>query len=1150
MVNDAGHDDDNSEEEASARVRAPCHEIKFPIKDERAKLFGRHKELKRLRSCYNDLMMQSSSPSNKKGTVFVSGVQGVGKTALVEEFLFQPLERRRAAFAKGRGGGQQRGGGGAQQQQQQQHSVIRCNFSRKQDGYQSWDEVYSNLRDMAQNQAASVDATSDFFPHDNNDDSSNSSSSSSSSSCSSRSLLSDDDGSIISASECQDTATPQKIDDVPTSTSRESIHSLLSIICSHNCKQQQQQPLILFLDDCQNMTSMSLDVLSHLLFDESSRLGGLFLICAYSSTTNASSSSSEDITAPFNEFLDRARSRMNNQFLNSSMISIEGGGGDVHFGDMDRAVEVIHIYPLALDVVTTFIAECSGRDLNEVASLSEVMYDKTIGIISYVRSAMNELVAKNLLCYDNATRKLSWIDDHLPLKGALPNYLSGACILNDVIQSIRSQIREQLSVEVQRVLTMMACMPNLVFRASMLCELLYLEESDVRGLLQQASSLLRISSSTTQLTVSFAHEMIRQALRSPVLEEDRNALVVRVFNSHFRKWSEKRMHVGERNRAPKLRKEMTALVAFFNVIDPSCPFNGRGSLGDLADSNVSKNSNVSAGSDNTGNSSGKSKSFGDNLNHGRRRRGGRRGEASDLHKSLSVGALKALAIQDTVMSPIAADATRGNASFSEFTKNEVTPNPFTQLILGTSGTSEPDPLPPLQLCPARIQKQALESIFFPFVSDQKSVLIQHGSVYFHGIHPPTNVALDNGGCCNLENERELMIFSHGFIVADFPVSDSFHLMMSLTDGDIVTRESLLEYLRAKLVNAAASGVSIKLLRDVFQEISWPIYENAIQSLDPENHGQVKWGELHKELENMFSLPLSPIIRQEQRVQFASLFSSVARVDCLDISHSRDPRSEAISHSSLAERSFAITLNDRDGDLIFACSDQIHRDSFVSALRSVVIRAIEKSSSPESIMMRKNRGWQHLVVRNSPISYVIDNDADRLEKILDDSKKDGDDAFGEVRFKLSELDESGYAAIHYASILGHARCVEILMQKAGSNASMLDGRGLLPIDLATDDEVIAALEKKRNEVPPLTRSRPSLSSGKKQSRPSLSTGKKQSSFRRLRGVVQTRRRKVSFAEDLEESTRSLPLFSSDSEGEGEVDTDEAPMYTTSMPNVWK
>ena len=86
------------------------------------KLYGRNKELKRLRKCYNDVIQSKNDPkrsttaSTTSSVVFVTGVQGVGKTALVEEFLRQPLERRRAAAAAAKGGrGRQRRGGGGQQ---------------------------------------------------------------------------------------------------------------------------------------------------------------------------------------------------------------------------------------------------------------------------------------------------------------------------------------------------------------------------------------------------------------------------------------------------------------------------------------------------------------------------------------------------------------------------------------------------------------------------------------------------------------------------------------------------------------------------------------------------------------------------------------------------------------------------------------------------------------------------------------------------------------------------------------------------------------------------------------------------------------------------------------------------------------------------
>ena len=1084
------------ESETTANFRAHRHQINFPtINNERVKLFGRNKELKRLRKCHSDLMQ---SPTNNKAAVFVSGVRGVGKTALIEEFLLQPFNRRRTAAGHFRDCRLRRGGNN--NSSSQLHSVIRCTFSEDQDDYQSWDYVYRSLREIALKLEADGVCGCNSSSHN----------------------IGDIEDEIFIEPQ---TETDPNLDDIPTSLSKESIIRLLSITCNAH----QQQPLILFLDDCQHMNSMSLEVLSHLLFDELSLSGDLFIVCAYSSTSNASSQAT---TAVFYNFLDRANSRMNHQILDASMMSLGGG--------VDKTVEVMNIYPFALDVVIAFIAECSNRrEMCEVTSLAEVIYAKTIGIISYVRSALNELAAKgllqNLLRVDDSTLALSWIDDQTVLGCALPNYMSSAGVVDNVIHSIHAQIKEQLSLEIQRVLTMMACMPNLIFHASMLCELLYLEETDVRGLLHEASNLLRISSSSN-LTVSFSHGLIRQALLSPVTKEERNDLVVRVFNAHFRKWREKRMHVGEGKKVPKLRKEMIELVAFFNIIDPSSPLTDDANMSDLADSIISRNSNISAVSENS-NSSWESrrniipvsKSLGNSLNDGRRRAGVRRAH-NNIAKSLSYGALRKVA-QAAAMSVDATESSRENAAFSEITNNDASTNPVEKMILGKP---EQDSIS-LQLCPMRKQNQALEGIFFPFISDPKSVLVQHGSVCFNGKNPSKTFDIEQYR--QPENERELMVFSQGFIVADFTVGDSCHLMMALSDGDVVTQQSMLEYLQAKLSRTAASicheeeEISTASLRGVLNEIAWPKYENVIRYLDPDNKGQIDRKELFKGLENIFSLPLSPCCSKERSAQFAALFSSVARVDCLDISHSRDARSITVSQSSLAERSFAITLNDREGDLIFTCFDQNHRDLFVTALRNGVIRSIEKSSSPESILVKKKRGWQHLVVRDSPICFVIENDVEKLESILE-SSRDIQHEFEEIRFKLNELDANGYAAIHYASLLGHSRCIDILIEKADSNASMLDVRGLSPKDLACNDEVTKILEKRRGRRSPLLKSRPCLSRGKS----------KQSSFRRLKGS--SVRLSVSFA-DTDESCRSLDLFASDSDSEG---TEKAQSHTASMPNI--
>lgn len=1202
------------------------------------KLYGRNKELKRLRKCYNDVIQSKNNPIHSTTTssvVFVTGVEGVGKTVLVEEFLRQPLERRRAAAAAKGGRGRQRGGG----EGQQQHAVVRCQFakstaSKDSDGcsnsedYQAWNEIYSALNNLSleqkqqQQKAAAINASSSKQNDGKDDDDDSSTSSSSfispmlSSSTQSQNCLHQFSSSYDDSSESEEeimdcenatadvkatTIASGQIDDIDqddikeqscsSSTTieqkesskqmcKESIHSLLSNVSKNSINSNltsPNHPLILFLDDCQYMNSTSCDVLSHLLFEESPyssssilSSGNVFIICAYSST------STNNTGNPFHQFLNQARSRMKNLILNSSMISIEGGGSTSE-DDTTRNVGVMNVYPLPFDVVTSYIAGCSHREMSEVSSslLLKVIYDKTIGISSYINCAMNELIEKKVVWYDDMTNTIDWMDEIMS-DDAMSNYLSDSHIVNDIINSIQIQIREQLSVEVQRILTMMACMPNMIFHASLLCELLYLEESDVRGLLTPASNLLRISSSSSTLKVSFVHELIRQALRSPVSDEERDDLIIQVFNSHFRKWNEKRMHVCVGNRVPKLRREMVALVEFFNLVDPSSPLHSTTttSVGVLGDSHASRNSNGSTGSNSSGSGLRRavaSISVGSNLNSigGRRKRGGMpRGTRSggDLYKSLSVKSLsEAMLVRDKVTTslPVVADDNNTSRQNEEFPECKVTKqeeqkgsmnslaslDSFARIMLGMS---EQDPKIPPQLCPElcpapRRQKQALESIFFPFGNDPKSVLLQHGSIYFHNCHDvSTDADFDDEKQCDLSNERELMIFSHGFIVANFPLSDSYHLMMALSDGDIVTQEGLLEYVRAKLAKRAESdepnqdgNVSISLLRDVFNEIALPKYENVINSLNPDCAGLVKSDELLKALEEIFSRPLSPR-KQERSAEFASLFSSVARVDCLDLSHSSDPRSEAVAHSSLAERSFAITLNDRDGDLIFVCSDSKRRDSYVMAIRNGVIKAIEKSSLPDSIQMRKNRGWQHLVVRNSPISYVIDNDAEKLENILDSSNRDGDDAFGEVRFKLSELDEQGYAAIHYASFLGHARCVDILLGKAGANASLLDVKGLTPKDHAKDEGVIEILEKQRGRHTP--RQRPPLT------RPSLSGRGKQSSFRRLRGFA-TPKRKVRFA-DLDESTRSLPMHDVFDDSDSSDWGPTTPVMAVSMPNVWE
>lgn len=87
------------------------------------------------------------------------------------------------------------------------------------------------------------------------------------------------------------------------------------------------------------------------------------------------------------------------------------------------------------------------------------------------------------------------------------------------------------------------------------------------------------------------------------------------------------------------------------------------------------------------------------------------------------------------------------------------------------------------LDPVKATKQALTSIFFPYVHDPKSVLLKRDSVF-----------LNNK---SLSNERELMLFSNGFLLAGLALNDVFPMFLSLSDREFITQKSFLDYLRSK-----------------------------------------------------------------------------------------------------------------------------------------------------------------------------------------------------------------------------------------------------------------------------------------------------------------------------------------------------------------
>ena len=130
-------------------------------------------------------------------------------------------------------------------------------------------------------------------------------------------------------------------------------------------------PMIFFMDDLQWADSASLQLLSGMMKERS--LKNVMFICAYR-------------TNEVGEGHDFFR----------VMKEVE------ETRDAD-SVQRLHITNLAPNHIADFIADTIGRSSDEVVEVAEAVYTKTLGNIFFVKEALDELVRKNALYFDVVT---------------------------------------------------------------------------------------------------------------------------------------------------------------------------------------------------------------------------------------------------------------------------------------------------------------------------------------------------------------------------------------------------------------------------------------------------------------------------------------------------------------------------------------------------------------------------------------------------------------------------------------------------------------------------------------------------------------------------------------------------------------------------
>eukprot|EP00573_Skeletonema_grethae_P011004 CAMPEP_0201696292 /NCGR_PEP_ID=MMETSP0578-20130828/8002_1 /ASSEMBLY_ACC=CAM_ASM_000663 /TAXON_ID=267565 /ORGANISM="Skeletonema grethea, Strain CCMP 1804" /LENGTH=1063 /DNA_ID=CAMNT_0048182267 /DNA_START=34 /DNA_END=3222 /DNA_ORIENTATION=+ len=270
---------------------------------------------------------------------------------------------------------------------------------------------------------------------------------------------------------------------------KESTRELLAQITS-----SLKRPLILFLDDLQWADGPSLELLSFLM-DKDAQLKNLMLICAYRSN--------------------------------------EVGGDHPFAGMMTKVTESrgqllarIDLFSLSQDAIYQFIADSIAmEEQDRVAELVEVIYPKTMGNIFCVMQALEELVRKNALYYDMMYFEWRWTVDKIKLD----NLVSA-----DVVETIKDKIKG-LSADIQKLLAVMAHIPCSV-EVPVLKELLGnskgndLNEDKIASLLKEASENGMLMWSTESGNYVFTHDRIREASRGFVVEQERDELLLHIAN--------------------------------------------------------------------------------------------------------------------------------------------------------------------------------------------------------------------------------------------------------------------------------------------------------------------------------------------------------------------------------------------------------------------------------------------------------------------------------------------------------------------------------------------------------------------------------------------------------------------------------------------
>ena len=723
----------NSEDDVSKGM------ITFPVvnrqscgsgREERTKLYARQKELKLLRKLYGEVCSAceqggSEESINSSSLVYIYGYEKVGKTALVTEFIEQPNERRRA-----------RSRDPSTPLLYVSYAIATKSDRSSQGGLlrELFDDLKAAAIDLWKNPPSTGVGRAERQSYQINEESDDSDSYSDGSLSIDRLEGCDEQAKAVEiAQEQRRRRLSESIEQIKSETQRSpaSFSRLVKFICSI----ADRSPFVLYLDNLHKLQhdDEAMRVVQTLLVDTSTH-PNLIIVASYTPT----------IDSALVKLLEDIESRR-------------------EYSD-SKTILKIGLVPFTFDTTLQFCMDTvNNENRDEVCSLAQAVYQKTLGIAGYVRYALEEACY-----YDVMMFSWTWTPGKL---ASIEDYLVSD--VEGLLFTLQLQLK-RLPVEAQRILMVMSCVIQTTITTSTLRGILVGEGFDISD--EELAEYLHLASRGGMLslkhsascTVSFSHGYIHQAVNSITGKDEQSALLLRILDNFFRKWNTDRLSdahldaVYEKDHEYALtareKREMAFLMEFLDVNDPCI-------------------------TDDTP------------------RRPTRRRHINPLSKSMSSVTPTTSRAATRSKSPLLLrgasgrdqpKATKGKLHHSMKQKGSRVLNKILvsdrsflgdRCTLSSIHNQSSNYLSAEKGAASRLQ-QATEAIFYPSSADPKSSLLKFGSIRL--VHDEES-----------DSEQYLLMFTRGFVVANVVEHEALDLFFALNQNEILSSDSFSSYLESK-----------------------------------------------------------------------------------------------------------------------------------------------------------------------------------------------------------------------------------------------------------------------------------------------------------------------------------------------------------------